>query len=156
MDSLCKTVLLVFLNHGLNFIPITKAKAIEMKQNPKVALLFFWKELERQIRIEGEVEKVNRERSKEYFQSRPLGSQIGAWASPQSRTIEDRDELDNAVARIEQKFIGQDPLPLPDHWGGYIVKPILFEFWQGRLDRLHDRFEYVLENNSWTVYRLAP
>ena len=153
-----RTVLLKGISkHGLEFYTNYESKkAIEMEENPKVALLFFWKELERQIRIEGAVEKVSRERSKEYFQSRPLGSQIGAWASPQSRRIEDRDELDNAVANIEQKFIGQDPLPLPDHWGGYIVKPYLFEFWQGRMDRLHDRFEYNLENNSWMVHRLAP
>jgi pyridoxamine 5'-phosphate oxidase len=153
-----RTVLLKGIsNHGFEFYTNYESrKATEMEENPKVALLFFWKELERQIRIEGVVEKVNRERSREYFQSRPLGSQIGAWASPQSRRIEDREELDNAVSRIEQKFIGQDPLPLPDHWGGYIVKPHLFEFWQGRQDRLHDRFEYVLENKLWNIRRLAP
>lgn len=153
-----RTVLLKGIsNHGFEFYTNYESKkAIEMEQNPKVALLFFWKELERQVRIEGGVEKVSRERSKEYFQSRPLGSQIGAWASPQSRRIEDRDELDIAVAAIEQKYIGQDPLPLPDHWGGYIIKPVLFEFWQGRQDRLHDRLEYVLENESWVIRRLAP
>jgi len=153
-----RTVLLKGIsNHGFEFYTNYESrKAAEMDQNPKVALLFFWKELERQIRIEGVVEKVSRERSKEYFQSRPLGSQIGAWASPQSRAIEDRDVLDQEVSRIEQKFIGQDPLPLPDHWGGYIVKPHLFEFWQGRKDRLHDRFEYFLENKLWKVHRLAP
>jgi pyridoxamine 5'-phosphate oxidase len=153
-----RTVLLKGIsNHGFEFYTNYESKkANAMKENPKVALLFFWKELERQIRIEGVVEKVSRDRSKEYFQSRPLGSQIGAWASPQSRIIEDREVLDNAVSRIEQKFIGQDPLPLPDHWGGYIVKPHLFEFWQGRQDRLHDRFEYLLENKSWTIRRLAP
>ena len=153
-----RTVLLKGIsNHGFEFYTNYESKkAMEMEQNPKVALLLFWKELERQIRIEGIVEKTSRERSKEYFQSRPLGSQIGAWASPQSKVIEDRDELDNAVARIEQKFIGQDPLPLPDHWGGYIVKPYLFEYWQGRQDRLHDRFEFVLENQTWVIRRLAP
>jgi len=153
-----RTVLLKGIsNHGFEFYTNYESKkAIEMEQNPKVALLFFWQELERQIRIEGLVEKVSRERSAAYFQSRPLGSQIGAWASPQSRSIEDRDELDHAVARIEEKFIGQDPLPLPDHWGGYIVKPNLFEFWQGRQDRLHDRFEYLLENQVWSIRRLAP
>ena len=153
-----RTVLLKGIsNHGFEFYTNYESKkASEMEENPKVAILFFWKELERQIRIEGVVEKVSRERSREYFQSRPLGSQIGAWASPQSRMIEDREELDNAVSRIEQKFIGQDPLPLPDHWGGYIVKPHLFEFWQGRQDRLHDRFEYVLENKLWNIRRLAP
>jgi pyridoxamine 5'-phosphate oxidase len=153
-----RTVLLKGISsHGFEFYTNYQSrKAREMEQNPKVALLFFWKELERQIRVEGLVEKVSRERSKEYFQSRPLGSQIGAWASPQSKVIEDREDLENAVAVIEEKFIGQDPLPLPDHWGGYIVKPHLFEFWQGRPDRLHDRFEYMMENANWIIRRLAP
>ena len=153
-----RTVLLKGISdHGFEFYTNYQSrKAIEMEQNPNVALLFFWKELERQVRIEGVVEKVSRQRSQEYFQSRPLGSQIGAWASPQSKVIEDRSVLDDAVVRIEEKFIGQDPLPVPDHWGGYIVKPHLFEFWQGRPDRLHDRFQYTLENKSWKVERLAP
>jgi pyridoxamine 5'-phosphate oxidase len=131
-------------------------KAGDMEINPQVALLFFWKELERQVRIEGYVEKVSRQQSQQYFQSRPLGSQIGAWASPQSQVIEDRSVLDNAVTRIEEQFIGQDPLPLPNHWGGYIVRPHLYEFWQGREDRLHDRFEYILDEKHWKISRLAP
>jgi pyridoxamine 5'-phosphate oxidase len=153
-----RTVLLKGIsNNGFEFYTNYQSKkAIEMEQNPKVALLFFWKELERQIRIEGLVEKLSREQSEKYFQSRPLGSQIGAWASPQSTPIEDREVLDNAVSRIEEKFISQDPLPLPDHWGGYIVKPNLFEFWQGRKDRLHDRFQYTGEKNNWKIVRLAP
>jgi len=153
-----RTVLLKGIyDHGFEFYTNYQSrKGMEMEQNPNVALLFFWKELERQVRIEGIAEKVSRKRSQEYFQSRPLGSQIGAWASPQSKVIEDRSELDNAVTRIEEKFIGQDPLPVPDHWGGYIIRPNLFEFWQGRPDRLHDRFEYRLENKVWKINRLAP
>jgi len=153
-----RTVLLKGISdHGFEFYTNYESrKGQEMEKNPNVALLFFWKELERQVRIEGVVEKVSRQRSQEYFQSRPLGSQIGAWASPQSKVIEDRSELDLAVTRIEEKFIGQDPLPVPDHWGGYIVRPHLFEFWQGRPDRLHDRFEYRLENKEWKIERLAP
>jgi len=153
-----RTVLLKGISeHGFEFYTNYESrKAVEMEHNPKVALLFFWKELERQIRIEGLVEKVSRQRSAEYFQSRPLGSQIGAWASPQSTVIADRDVLDEEVSRIEQKFIGQDPLPLPDHWGGYLVKPYFFEFWQGRADRLHDRFSYTRNEEGWRIERLAP
>ena len=132
-------------------------KAQEMEANQHVALLFFWKEMERQIRIEGKVEKVSKERSEQYFQSRPRGSQIGAWSSPQSQVIPDRSVIENNLKAKEEKYADLDPLPLPDHWGGYLVRPLYFEFWQGRPDRLHDRFCYTLTPEGvWEVDRLAP
>ena len=132
-------------------------KADEISENTHVALLFFWKEMERQIRIEGIAEKVTPTRSEAYFQSRPRGSQVGAWASPQSQVIPDRSILENKVNEIESRFSDQDPLPCPEHWGGYIVKPTMIEFWQGRPDRLHDRFRYsLLSKGTWKIDRLAP
>jgi pyridoxamine 5'-phosphate oxidase len=132
-------------------------KAKEMEANQHVALLFFWKEMERQIRIEGKVEKVTKERSEQYFQSRPRGSQIGAWSSPQSQVIPDRSVIENNLKATEEKYADVDPLPLPDHWGGYLVRPTYFEFWQGRPDRLHDRFSYTQDpDGPWAVDRLAP
>lgn len=139
-----------FTNYGSH-------KAKDMASNANVALLFFWKELERQIRIEGIVEKVSRERSEKYFQSRPRGSQIGAWSSPQSRVIPDRSVIENNIKATEEKFSEMDPLPVPDQWGGYLVRARVIEFWQGRPDRLHDRFRYELEPGGvWTISRLAP
>ena len=131
-------------------------KGIEMEKNPKVALVFLWKDLERQIRIEGIVEKVSKEKSQVYFQTRPRGSQIGAWASPQSKVIPDRNYLEEEMEKISEQFENVDPLTCPDHWGGYIVKPRMIEFWQGRSDRLHDRIRYVLTENTWKIERLAP
>ncbi len=132
-------------------------KAAEMAENPRVALLFFWKETERQVRIEGRVEKVSAERTQAYFESRPRGNQIGAWVSPQSRPIEDRSVLDRSVAEITERFADADPLPVPPQWGGYLVRPAVYEFWQGRADRLHDRFRYTPgPNGQWTWVRLAP
>lgn len=132
-------------------------KAVDMAENNKVALLFFWQKLERQVRIEGLVEKVSPERSAAYFQSRPVGSQIGAWSSPQSKVITDRSEIENNIKAIQEKYAGMDPLPAPKHWGGYIVKPTSYEFWQGRDDRLHDRFRYEPNaEGEWAINRLAP
>jgi pyridoxamine 5'-phosphate oxidase len=132
-------------------------KAIDMEDNPHVALLFFWKELERQVRIEGKVEKVSRERSEKYFQSRPRGNQIGAWTSPQSQIIPDRSVLEANGKKIVEKYADVDPLPLPEHWGGYLVRAEVMEFWQGRPDRLHDRFRYTVHPDGlWTIARLAP
>ena len=132
-------------------------KAKDMEVNRHVALLFFWKELERQVRIEGLVEKVSKERSEQYFQSRPRGSQIGAWSSPQSLVIPDRSVIENNLKATEVKYAEVDPLPLPEHWGGYLVRPRQYEFWQGRPDRLHDRFRYVHKPDGlWIVERLAP
>lgn len=131
-------------------------KGKNLAQNPHAALVFFWKELERQIRIEGTVEKVSAEESDRYFNSRPASSRIGAWASPQSAVIENRTVIEQNVERYSSIF-ANDSIERPDHWGGYIVKPISIEFWQGRSSRLHDRIRYVLENSaSWKVERLAP
>jgi pyridoxamine 5'-phosphate oxidase len=132
------------------------AKGQELAENPRASLLFFWKELERQVRITGLVEKVSAVENDEYFLSRPTGSQIGAWASPQSHVIENRDWLENKVKELETKF-SNEQLTRPDHWGGYRVKPVIIEFWQGRSSRLHDRIQYTLqENSSWKIERLAP
>lgn len=139
------------------FTNYNSRKGQEFEANPAAALVFWWIELERQVRIEGSVEKVTPEQSTEYFQSRPKGSQVGAWASPQSSVIGDRKELENKVKDIEEKYKVEDILPRPEHWGGYVVKPDLIEFWQGRPSRLHDRIQYRLqEDGSWKTERLAP
>jgi pyridoxamine-phosphate oxidase len=130
-------------------------KGMQMAENPKVSLLFWWKELERQIRIEGIVEKVSLETSETYFHSRPKGSQIGATASPQSQ-ITSKEQLIQNFEVIEKKYKDQEELPLPAHWGGYSVTAHLIEFWQGRPNRMHDRIEYILENKVWAKNRLAP
>lgn len=131
-------------------------KGQELAENPRACLLFFWKELERQVRIIGLVEKVSEEESNEYFLSRPTGSQVGAWASPQSHVIENRSWLENRVKELAEKF-KTEQLTRPPHWGGYRVKPVIIEFWQGRSSRLHDRIQYSLqENGSWKIERLAP
>jgi len=131
-------------------------KGAELAANPQAALLFTWLELQRQIRIEGRVEKIDTEVSLAYFQSRPRESQIGAWASPQSHVIEGREVLEKREAAMELKFAGLEKLPLPPNWGGYRVIPDAFEFWQGRLSRLHDRILYTREGGEWKIERLAP
>ena len=130
-------------------------KAGELKENPHAALLFFWKELERQVRIEGSITKTSEQESAEYFSSRPQLSKIGAWSSPQSSVIPSRDELEKNVSKYQQQF-GDGEIPRPPHWGGYIVKPTVIEFWQGRRNRLHDRLQYTLSNDKWIIERLAP
>lgn len=130
-------------------------KAKELDLNPNASLLFLWKELQRQIRIEGSVEKVSREESEEYFHSRPKDSQIGAWASYQSSVIPNRKSLNDKFEEYRKKF-GNDEISLPDFWGGYVLIPDYFEFWQGRPNRLHDRICYKLENEKWNIFRLAP
>lgn len=131
-------------------------KGKEMENNPNVSLVFFWKELERQVRIEGSVTKIAAAKSDEYFFSRPAGSRIGAWASPQSSVITSRKVIEDNFLITEQKF-GSEQIPRPEHWGGYIVAPDCFEFWQGRSSRLHDRIRYKSSiNGSWKVERLAP
>lgn len=131
-------------------------KGREIEKNKHVAVLFFWKELERQVRIEGTIEKVSEEKSKSYFQSRPKGSQLGAWASPQSRVIVGREELEDRLKELDNIYKKHDQLPLPAHWGGYRIVPHYYEFWQGRPNRLHDRFEYKQVDNKWLISRLAP
>jgi pyridoxamine 5'-phosphate oxidase len=131
-------------------------KGKELAKNPLATLLFFWPTLERQVRIEGTVEKVSREESEKYFYTRPKGSQIGAIVSPQSQEIDGRDMLEKKWNDLEKVYSDED-VPKPAHWGGYIIKPRLFEFWQGRPSRLHDRIVYKrADKNDWKIVRLAP
>ncbi|HRB31056.1 MAG TPA: pyridoxamine 5'-phosphate oxidase [Ferruginibacter sp.] len=131
-------------------------KAQNIAGNAHVSLLFFWKELERQVRITGSAEKVSQSESDEYFNSRPPGSRIGAWASPQSTVIASRKILEKNVSEIEKRFANK-MIERPPHWGGYRVIPSGIEFWQGRPSRLHDRIKYSLhDDGSWKIYRLAP
>lgn len=145
-----------FDSNGFVFFTNYKShKGRELEENPYAALVFFWKELERQIRIEGAVEKIDESESDAYFNSRPAGSRIGAWASPQSEVIPNRDVLTNNAEKYIAKF--KEQIPRPKHWGGYTVKPQIIEFWQGRSNRLHDRIQYTLQNNNlWKIERLAP
>ena len=131
-------------------------KGQQLAENPRASLVFFWKEVERQVRVTGLVERLSDEDNDEYFNSRPEGSRIGAWASPQSQVIENREWLEANMQKFQQQFSNQ-PVKRPPHWGGYVVKPISIEFWQGRPSRLHDRIQYTLsENGGWVIERLAP
>lgn len=130
-------------------------KGKEINAHPVVAMNFFWKELERQVRITGRIEKVSTQESEEYFHSRPIGSQIGAWSSPQSKVIPNRAFLEKLVEENTEKY-KEGIVPLPPHWGGYLVQPTAMEFWQGRSSRLHDRLNYCLSNGVWVKERLAP
>lgn len=137
------------------FTNYRSAKGKTIEENAKAALVFFWKELERQVRIAGDVIKLSNEESDAYFNSRPPGSRIGAWASPQSEVIPSRHVLEENVEHYVAEF--KEGIPRPPHWGGYVVKPQTVEFWQGRSNRLHDRILYTLQpNNSWKIERLAP
>jgi pyridoxamine 5'-phosphate oxidase len=130
-------------------------KARELAENPRAALVFYWAVLDRQVRVEGTVERTTREESEEYFASRPLGSRLGAWASPQSRVIEDREDLERRVREAGARF-GEE-VPLPESWGGFRLRHEVVELWQGRLSRLHDRLCYVrLPEGGWRIERLAP
>ena len=141
------------------FVFFTNYESVKGKQlgaNPYAALGFYWIELDRQIRISGKVEKTSREESQAYFHSRPVGSQLGAWASRQSEIVDARRVLDARMAEMTERF-RKKRIPLPPRWGGYRLKPDIMEFWQGRPNRLHDRFRYTrLANESWQIDRLAP
>jgi len=130
-------------------------KGLEIEENPYCSILFFWPELERQVRIEGVLQKQNKEESDIYFQTRPRSSKLGAWSSPQSKVIESRNVLDEAYQKNSEKFPG-DNVPRPEFWGGYLLKPNSIEFWQGRPSRLHDRIVYKKQNAGWDIVRLAP
>ncbi len=130
-------------------------KAIELSGNDNASLLFLWKELERQVRIEGKVEKTSQAESDEYFMRRPLESQISAWASPQSRVIPNRKTLKDWYEEFEEIF-SKKPSTRPPYWGGFRLVPDLMEFWQGRENRLHDRIEYLKDGSGWIMHRLAP
>ncbi len=138
------------------FTNYSSAKGRQLDANPRAALTLFWVQLERQIRVRGTVEKTSREESEEYFRSRPLGSQLGAWASAQSEAISNRDALHARLAEVTQQFAMGD-VPLPDYWGGYRLYPHTIEFWQGRTNRMHDRFRYTREGDAnWIIERLSP
>ncbi|GAB3202052.1 pyridoxamine 5'-phosphate oxidase [Pontibacter aydingkolensis] len=153
-----RVVLLKEINdQGFTFFTnYNSRKGQELKQNPFASFTFFWPALERQVRIEGRVSQVTAEVSDAYFRSRPKGSQIGAWASPQSKVVSSREELQQADQKYTEQFADADTIPRPDHWGGYLLKPTHVEFWQGRPNRLHDRVVYEFVNNNWQINRLAP
>ena len=152
-----RVVLLRGVNEeGLKFYTnYSSHKGQELEQNNKVALNFFWPTVERQVRVEGELHKLSDAESDAYFNSRPRESQIGAWVSPQSSTIDSREVLNERFREFTDKFEGH-PVPRPAHWGGYIIRPKYFEFWQGRPNRLHDRLTYTWVEGNWSIGRMAP
>ena len=138
------------------FTNYDSAKGNDLQENPQAALLFFWEPLERQVRIVGRVEKISAAESWEYFRSRPVDSQLGAWASQQSAIVSTRDALDFAYKKMVDQFKNKQ-IPLPPNWGGYRIIPEEFEFWQGRASRLHDRISYTkLTDDAWKISRLSP
>lgn len=152
-----RIVLLKELDHGFVFFTNYESeKGIELQANPKASLTFLWAEIERQVRIIGEVSKISEQESDAYFFSRPYGSQIGAWASPQSKVISDREVIEENQHALEEKFT-PSTMVRPPHWGGYRLIPHRMEFWQGRPSRLHDRISYTKESSGdWKIVRLAP
>lgn len=151
-----RIVLLKEVDSGFVFFTnYNSQKGQELAKHPVASLTFFWPELERQVRIKGQIEKVSSKMSDEYFFSRPIGSQIGAWASPQSHKIASREELEQKQKEIENQF-ENTPITRPPHWGGYRLTPSYVEFWQGRPSRLHDRVCYEENNGSWELSILAP
>lgn len=153
----CRVLLLKALDErGFTFFSnYDSAKARQLEACPFAAMTFFWPTLERQVRIEGRIEKVSAAESDAYYQVRPIGSRLGAWASPQSRVIRDRAELERLLAETEQRFLDEVP-HCPPHWGGYRLLPERIEFWQGRPSRLHDRLNYQQVASNWERERLAP
>ena len=152
-----RVVLLKEINsEGLVFFTnFNSRKGRQIAVNDNVCLTFYWHKTERQVRIKGKAQKIAEEYSVEYFKSRPVDSQLGAWASPQSRIIESREILEENYTLYQQYFQDQEILK-PPHWGGFVVRPSTFEFWQGRMNRMHDRFEFYLSGNVWVNHRLAP
>ena len=152
-----RTVLLKEVNEDgfVFFTNYESRKGRELTANPFAAIVFDWHEIERQIRIEGQVEKLSPEESDAYFDSRPRLSKLGTWASPQSNLLKDRSELDERFLQFAKKFQGK-PIPRPQNWGGFLVRPTLIEFWQGRPNRLHDRLAYFKTESGWIMRRLAP
>ena len=130
-------------------------KGRELVVNPEVALVFDWHDIERQVRVEGRAEKLPEEESEAYFNERPEDAKIGAWASPQSKIVKDREELEKHLEEIEEQFEDM-PVHRPSHWGGYLIRPSVIEFWQGRPSRMHDRIVYYKTEDGWTMHRLAP
>ena len=130
-------------------------KSVELAANPQAAVLFFWVELERQVRIEGTVEKTSKQESDEYFKTRPLESRLSAWASRQSSIIPSRSFLEQKMSDLEHRYANRE-IPLPPFWGGFRIQPQVFEFWQGRENRLHDRVRYMLQGGVWHIERVSP
>ncbi|AUG41570.1 pyridoxamine 5'-phosphate oxidase [Pseudomonas chlororaphis] len=153
----CRVLLLKGLSaEGFTFFGnYQSAKGLELAANPRAAMTFFWPALERQVRIEGLVSRLAPRLSDVYFDSRSLASRLGAWASPQSQPLANRLQLESLLASTTSRFDGQ-PVPRPEHWGGYCLRPQRMEFWQGRSDRLHDRLDYRLHEGAWRHGRLAP
>jgi|SRR5690554_1383680 len=152
-----RTVLLKYVDERgfVFFTNYTSKKGHEIAENNKIALLFFWPELERQVRILGTVDKTSFQESEEYFHSRPIGSQLGALVSHQSVRIENRSVIEEELERLTEKFKGSE-IPLPDYWGGYRLIPHYLEFWQGGAQRLHDRIVYEKKDSLWDIYRVSP
>jgi len=148
MKGIDKRGILFFTNYE-------SRKGKELLHNSRASLLFFWARLERQVRIEGKVKKISKSESQKYFNSRPIESRIAAWASNQSKKISGRDYIEERYFEFKEKFSGKK-IPIPDNWGGYILMPDYFEFWQGRESRLHDRISYKKTKGIWKIFRLAP
>ena len=134
----------------------TSRKASDVASNPHASLTFWWRELERQVRVEGPCHRLKSEESQVYYDTRIRGSRIGAWASPQSQVLSGREELEGRVKEVEQRFEGRDKIDVPEFWGGLRVVPETVEFWQGRESRLHDRYQYRKEGEQWVIERLSP